>query len=65
MPDGSWPTIRGEDIRGEYDLDLELWKVCVALGAVTIGYRAIAYLVLKFMREKWYNVFRKIKLRRS
>jgi hypothetical protein len=65
LPDGSCPVIRGEDIRKEYELDLELWKACAALGTVTLGYRFIAYLVLKFMREKWYNVFRKINLRRS
>lgn len=52
--------IRGEDVRREYDLNLELWKACVALGAVTVGYRLIAYLVLEFMREKWYNVFRRL-----
>ena len=60
LPGGECPPIRGEDIIREYDLDLELWKAIVALGAVTVGYRLIAYLVLKFMREKWYNVFRRL-----
>ena len=42
-----------------------IWKAIVALGAVTVGYRFIAYLVLKFMREKWYNIISKMRWKAS
>jgi hypothetical protein len=61
LANGSCPIQTGEDIRKLYKLDLELWLAIVALGVVTIGYRIFAYVVLKAMREKWYNVFRKLR----
>jgi ABC-type multidrug transport system ATPase subunit/ABC-type multidrug transport system permease subunit len=61
LADGSCPRQTGEDIRSLYKLDLDLWKAVLALGAVTVGYRIFAYVVLKGMREKWYNVLRKLR----
>ncbi|KIW03124.1 uncharacterized protein PV09_05767 [Verruconis gallopava] len=61
LPNGSCPLLTGEDIRRLYRLDLDLWKAILALGIVTLGYRLIAYIILKALREKWYNVFGKLK----
>lgn len=61
LPNGHCPQETGEEILKLYGLDQNLDTSIMALGVVTIGYRVLAYAVLKAKKENWHGVFNRSK----
>ena len=61
LPDGHCPQETGEQVLKLYRLDQNLKTNVLALGIVTVGYRLLAYVVLKAKRENWHRVLKRSK----
>lgn len=53
LPDGNCPITTGQQALQLYNLDGNASLNLMALGIVTIGYRVVAYLLLKAKRTNW------------
>ena len=53
LPDGNCPIKDGKEALKLYDMDKDPKVQLIALAAVTVGYRLVAYLLLKAVRTKW------------
>lgn len=63
LPNGRCPQETGEEVLKLYGLDQNLRTNLLALGVVTIGYRLLAYVVLKAKRESWHRFLRRDKVK--
>jgi ABC-type multidrug transport system permease subunit len=52
-PHGPCPIQTGEQVLALYGLDVNTGTYVLSLGGVTLGYRILAYLVLKIRRTNW------------
>jgi ABC-type multidrug transport system ATPase subunit len=53
LADGKCPIENGGQALALYHLDVDTGKYALALGGVTVGYRLLAYVVLKARRTRW------------
>jgi len=53
LADGKCPIENGGQALALYHLDVDTGKYTLALGGVTVGYRLLAYVVLKARRTRW------------
>lgn len=59
LQDGRCPVESGEQVLELYNLDISVGRYALALGGVTLGYRLLAYLVLKVRRTRWRDLLAK------
>lgn len=62
LSNGRCPQETGEEVLKLYRLDQNLRNNLIALGILTIGYRLLAYVVLKAKRENWHQIQRRREL---
>jgi hypothetical protein len=59
LPNGQCPIQNGEQVLALYKLDVSTGKYALGLGAITVGYRLLAYMVLKARRTHWRDFLKK------